>query len=86
MDLSKLAIKQKRLNFLQSWVDRKEVHDEAVKVQMIDLLKVYRNLLATCWEKKECDADDESKLQNLDRQLRNLHEESRLRFNLPAAK
>ncbi len=77
MELKTLSRKQKRL---QDWskVLSSEMGDDDVRLALSDELKLYRNLIAKCWEVGEVSEDDEVAIGSLERKIEQLAEEARL--------
>lgn len=77
MDLRGLARKQRRL---QEWTHflKEEVQDSSLRVQMADALKLYKNLLAKCWEEGAIHEQDVRNIDDLERKLEQLASEGRL--------
>lgn len=77
MDLSSLTAKQKRLfDWTQSLST--PFPTDALRLKMEDTLKLYRNVLAKCWEAETITSDDEATINDLERQLEELSDEARL--------
>ena len=55
-----------------------EVTDDSVRLQMSETLKLYRNLIAKCWEDEAVSEDDGGSISTLERQLEQLAEDARL--------
>lgn len=71
-----ISRKQKRL---QTWSRHaaEQGISEPTRQRFFDLLKLYRNTLARCWEDAEPAEDELLKLEDLERQLEALHAASR---------
>ncbi len=77
MDLSSLTAKQKRLfDWTQSL--NNPYPTDTLRLKMEDTLKLYRNVLAKCWEAELITPHDEAAINDLERQLEELSEEARL--------
>lgn len=76
MKLHSFAEKQKRL---KSWTtfSQTEVHDESLRLKFVDTLKLYRNLMARCWEQEKITEEDVVELEDLERRLESLNEQAR---------
>ncbi|MCB0329136.1 MAG: hypothetical protein KDD70_05720 [Bdellovibrionales bacterium] len=81
-DLSGLSRRQKRLkdwsHFLETEVSNSNLNNSEIRVQLTDTLKLYRNLIAKCWESESISRDDSASLTDLERQLEQLTEDARL--------
>ena len=76
MELDILAAKQKRLISWQNFLKEQPIKYE-IKVKTQAILHLYAELLFTCWKKRSVDAQDLAKLDDFERQLEQLNEESR---------
>ena len=77
MNLRALSRKQKRLKDWSQFLESEVKHHE-IRVQMADTLKLYRNLLAKCWESETVSEEDDATIQDLERQLEQMTEDARL--------
>ena len=77
MEMHRLAAKQKRI---REWSKALEscVNNEGLRVSIVDTLKNYRNLLAKCWEAGAISSQEQSDVEDLERQLEGLFDELRL--------
>ena len=82
MELPRLAAKQKRymdiLHFAQT-----EVHDSAVKPNLLKVLAEYKGALAKCWTEGATTPENVAAIESIERQLEALHNQARLRSNAP---
>lgn len=76
MKLSALAARQKRLKFWNTFV-KEQVQDKTLRLTYVDQLKLYRNLLARCWEHGQITQADERELDDLERRIEDLNEQAR---------
>ncbi|MCB0320699.1 MAG: hypothetical protein KDD60_07205 [Bdellovibrionales bacterium] len=77
MQFHTLSRKQKRLNFWTQFLEH-EVHNDSLRLNMSDELKVLRNLLARCWEAQSVSNEDLSSIVDQERKLEQLAQEARL--------
>lgn len=77
-DLSWLAAKQKRL---KSWTafSNEETQDQEIKSKTDTSLKLFSEKLLAIWESGEFNQQDVAEIENLERKLEQLNEESRVR-------
>lgn len=77
MDMTSLTSKQKRLN---DWMLalKEPFPTDALRLKVEDTLKLYRNVLAKCWEANALTSEDEATIEDLERQLEELNNEARL--------
>ncbi len=78
MDISILALKQKRLKDWSEFVER-EVQDLAVQTRMRKTLRDYSALIFACFQRNSVDQDDILLFEDLERMLQELTEQGRLR-------
>ncbi len=79
MELSRLSARQKRIQEWSRHLSDNHYWNESLKVRFVDTLKDYRNLLAKFWESGVFGKSEDSQLADLERQLEQLFNESRLR-------
>ena len=72
-----IAKKQKRLFDWNKTLEKINT-EQNIKTPLKDKLKLYRNLLAKCWEKESCTDDEEVEILSLEREIEQLVEETRL--------
>jgi len=77
MEISTIAVKQKRLKDWTRFVER-EVSDPKIKGQISEHLRRFSDLLFRCFEKGEISQADAQLISNLEQQLESLNEEARL--------
>ncbi len=77
IDLQSLTRKQKRVKDWSELLAAGVPHTE-LKNAFTEKLKLFRNLLAKCWESEKISEEDEMQLEDLERQLEQLAEETRL--------
>lgn len=77
MNLRRLAARQKRAQQWSKSVAQGNVRED-LRVIFVDTLRRYKNHLAKCWEVQSIDSDEAHILLDLERQLQDLENESRL--------
>jgi len=77
MKLADLAQKQKRLLTLSAVAENIDTPEET-RIDLVNTLRTYSNLLARCWESQEISAGSLASISNIERKLKTLHDESRL--------
>jgi len=79
MDLTRIAAKQKRA---KDWLDfaENELRDPALKPIFVEKIGQFKQLLLDIWTNPETLAEKSLLLADLERQLEELHLESRLRL------
>ena len=80
-DLSWLSAKQKRLITWENFVEH-EIQDEDMKEQTGKLIGAFSAALLKIWENNAYSDQDKMNLEDLERKLEQLNEESRLRTAL----
>jgi len=77
MDNIKFAAKQKRI---KQWneVVQCSVENEELRLKFVNTLKLYRSLIAKCWEAEEVTEHDYNLMLDFERQLEQMNEEARM--------
>ena len=78
MDLSLLATRQKRIKDWTDFVTEGGVQDPSLKTKVIETIAQLKKAIVQCWENQKVTAEDEKVIEDLERQLQQLNEESRM--------
>lgn len=78
MELSQLAIKQKRVKDWADFISEGGAQSPALKEEIIATLGQFKKVLARCWEAQQISAQDESEMLDFERRLQQLNEEARM--------
>jgi len=77
MDLQELSRKQKRLHDWSQFL-KDDAEEYSLRIQMAELLKRYRNILARCWEEEFISENQKKTIEDLERQLEQTMNDLRL--------
>lgn len=77
MKLTDLAAKQKRLLNWAAFAET-ETSDAGLAQRTLSKVSLLRNALANCWERQQITAEDEIRIESLERELTSLNELARM--------
>ena len=78
MELSQLAIHQKRIKDWSDFIAEGGVQSAQLKEEILSTLTQFKKVLARCWEAKTISSQDEAEISDFERRLQQLNEEARM--------